>query len=170
MKVIIFEYFGKCKLLALQVKFDILNLTGIKSRVRRLDHEFHPSAFDPTKIAEMVGRHVQFIRRKHKVKQDVLADSLGISRTTASNIECGKQRISIDQLYFAAAVIGVAVADLLPPLEVVQPVTLVRTPTDDPLSPTAMGNLINVIQELALSRNPKRSQQKAGRKPLSRKA
>jgi putative transcriptional regulator len=138
--------------------------------VHRINRDSRSSSFDPTRVAELVGRHLQIVRRQRKIKQDVLADALGISRTTASNIERGKQRISIDQLYCAAAVIGVSVADLLPPLEAIQPTKQVFTPTDDPLSASAMDSLLSAIEELSASGKKKVTKRKAGRKPLSRKA
>jgi transcriptional regulator with XRE-family HTH domain len=54
-----------------------------------------------------VGRH----------NQEVLAEALEITRTSISNIERGRHRVFLDQVYLAARALKVPLTDLLPPLE-----------------------------------------------------
>ena len=135
--------------------------------MKRTNRDSLPGEFDPVRIAEAVGAHLQALRRERRIKQDVLADALGVSRTTASNIERGRQRLSIDQLYRAAAFIGLPVAALLPTLETARRPVFVLTASDDPLPPDAMGSLLYAIDELAAK--AKRPKGRAGRKALPKR-
>lgn len=96
------------------------------------------------------------------MKQDAFAKEMGVSRTTVSNIECGRQRIFLDQVYRAAAILKVPVSDLLPhPL----PDTdghAVHTALDDPLSRSAAMSVAQAVaQETAESPNqPARGQKR----------
>ncbi len=49
--------------------------------------------------------------------QSVLAKALGLSRPSITNIENGKQRITLHHLWAAAEVLGVDVSELLPSAE-----------------------------------------------------
>jgi transcriptional regulator with XRE-family HTH domain len=82
------------------------------------------------------------------MRQETFADALGVSRTTASNIERGHQRIFLDQVYLAAAVLGVPVDSILPPPHLVIPTMAVRAPSDDPLPPAAARRLEEVLRKL----------------------
>jgi transcriptional regulator with XRE-family HTH domain len=122
--------------------------------------------FDAAAIAQHVGVHLQKMRRSKNIKQEVFADFLGLSRTTASNIERGKQRISIDQLYQAAALFRVSPGDLLPPLQPGKNPTVVLASNDEPLNASAMKSLLEAISDLPI---PLRMSKRAGRKTLSRR-
>ena len=123
-------------------------------------------AFDATAIAQLVGTHLQQLRRSKNIKQEVFAEVLGLSRTTASNIERGKQRISIDQIYLAAALFQVSPGDLLPPLQEIKRSSIVVASHDEPLDATALKSLLDAIGNLS---TPARKSSKAGRKTLSNK-
>ncbi len=70
-----------------------------------------------------------------------------------SNIERGAQRIFVDQLYRAAAILRVDIRDLLPPVEtIVQDEATVHAAADDPLTPEAVLGLRDVILQLASDR------------------
>jgi transcriptional regulator with XRE-family HTH domain len=64
----------------------------------------------------LVGAAMRTSREAVGMSQSVLASSLGLSRTSVTNIENGKQPISIHHLYLAAAALGLSVRDLLPEL------------------------------------------------------
>jgi transcriptional regulator with XRE-family HTH domain len=102
-------------------------------------------------VSKGVGETLQSVRRRQGWKQDAFADALGISRTTASNIERGAQRIYVDQLYRAAAILQVPVHDLLPPLDELLQDEVIVHPADEPLTNEALDSLKATITELRLS-------------------
>jgi transcriptional regulator with XRE-family HTH domain len=54
-------------------------------------------------------------RRKHAgLSQDDVAQRVGMSRTSITNIEQGRQHISLHVLYELAGAVGITPADLLP--------------------------------------------------------
>lgn len=53
-------------------------------------------------------------RRERTMTQAALAKAVGLSRTSITNIECGRQRLLVDQLADIASALGVPVADLIP--------------------------------------------------------
>lgn len=62
---------------------------------------------------EELGRRIRDAR-KGKLTQATLGNRVGLSRTAITNIECGRQRLLVDQLVAIADAIGVAVGDLVP--------------------------------------------------------
>jgi transcriptional regulator with XRE-family HTH domain len=102
-------------------------------------------------VSKGVGETLQSVRRRQGWKQDAFADALGLSRTTASNIERGAQRIYVDQLYRAAAILQVPVHDLLPPLDELLQDEVIVHPADEPLTNEALDSLKATITELRLS-------------------
>lgn len=59
------------------------------------------------------GLRVKYLRRKHGLTQEQLADALYITATHLSKIECGQRGISIDLLLDLAAELGVSVDFLI---------------------------------------------------------
>jgi len=49
------------------------------------------------------------------MSQEAFAKAVGLSRTSITNIERGRQPVSLHTLYFMADILGVGPADLLPP-------------------------------------------------------
>jgi transcriptional regulator with XRE-family HTH domain len=70
----------------------------------------------PESIYKSIGTIVRSKRRLMEWSQVTLAQRLGISRATLANIETGRQRILVHQLYSFAAVLGMKTEELLPPL------------------------------------------------------
>lgn len=64
---------------------------------------------------EELGRRIR-AAREGKLTQAELGASVGLSRTAITNIECGRQRLLVDQLVGIARAVGVQPADLLPPV------------------------------------------------------
>lgn len=60
------------------------------------------------------GRMLSEIRRKKHISQEMLADELGLSRTSITNIEKGRQPIQLYSLYVIARLLGTDVKELLP--------------------------------------------------------
>jgi transcriptional regulator with XRE-family HTH domain len=53
-------------------------------------------------------------RRKKRISQEMLADELGLSRTSITNIEKGRQPVQLYSLYLIARLLRTDVKDLLP--------------------------------------------------------
>jgi len=68
----------------------------------------------PHRVAQLFGEELQRHRRSKGISQEVFAERLGVSRTTISNMECGRQRIFLDHVYRAAEILDVAIHDLMP--------------------------------------------------------
>lgn len=73
-------------------------------------------------------------RARKGMKQQTLAADLRITRTSVSNIERGRHRIFLDQVYVAAHSLGVSVEALLPSLLEVFPEQDVMFASDVPMS------------------------------------
>ena len=120
---------------------------------------------DPAALSERVslefGVLLQQCRRERKVSQETFASEMGLSRTTISNIECGRQRVFLDQLYHAAELLKVDLSELLPPFDPTVPRRRVRTATDDPLSKKATQIVERVVESVTSDLN--RSNQTARR-------
>ena len=84
--------------------------------------------------------------RRGKSLQKNLAEQLGLSRTSISNIERGTHRVFLDQVYAAAHALGVEVADLLPPVSEIYSSVEVHTASDDPLSGQAVARAVAIAR------------------------
>jgi len=102
----------------------------------------------PRRVAKAFGAQLQRIRRDRGWKQDAFAAAMGVSRTTASNIERGAQRIFLDQVYRAAAIFGVPIDALLPPAHLFAADVVVHAAADDPLSRTEARTLAKTVEEV----------------------
>jgi transcriptional regulator with XRE-family HTH domain len=60
------------------------------------------------------GRMLSETRRKKRISQEMLADELGLSRTSITNIEKGRQPVQLYSLYLIARLLGTDVKELLP--------------------------------------------------------
>jgi transcriptional regulator with XRE-family HTH domain len=74
------------------------------------------------------GKRVRARRNVMKLTQEELADRMGLTRTSITNIEAGRQHVVLHQLFLLASHLGVEPHELLPR----EPATLeelVNTPT-----------------------------------------
>jgi len=62
----------------------------------------------------VLGIRIRNARERAGVKQDQLARAVGLSRTSITNIERGRQGVQAYLLARVAAVLGMSVADLIP--------------------------------------------------------
>lgn len=62
------------------------------------------------------GHKLKSARQAKKITQGVLADRVGLSRTSVTNIECGRQQVSLIQFLALAKAVGREPAELLPSL------------------------------------------------------
>lgn len=67
----------------------------------------------PDAFNEELGRRIR-AAREGKLTQAKLGALVGLSRTAITNIECGRQRLLVDQLVEIAHAVGVSAAELLP--------------------------------------------------------
>lgn len=67
-------------------------------------------------VYRSIGATVRSRRRQLEWSQEKLAQRLMISRATLANIETGRQRVLVHQLYAFAAALGMKPEQLLPPL------------------------------------------------------
>ena len=61
-----------------------------------------------------VGRLIRSARRTKSITQEELATLVGLSRTSITNIERGRQRLFLDTLYQVADKLGVRPSSLFP--------------------------------------------------------
>jgi DNA-binding XRE family transcriptional regulator len=61
-----------------------------------------------------VGRLIRAHRTKLELSQSVLARQVGHTRTSITNIEAGRQRVSLDLLFTFARVLNIEARELLP--------------------------------------------------------
>lgn len=71
------------------------------------------------RVQALFGRRLKAARQeaRPRVEQSVLADALGITRTSVSNIENGRHRVALDQVYAAARALQVPIDRLLPSID-----------------------------------------------------
>lgn len=100
------------------------------------------------RVARAFGVQLKRVRRERGWKQDAFAEALGVSRTTASNIERGEQRIFLDQVYRAASILRVPIDDLLPSAHVVTEDTVVHAAADAPLTRTEAHTLARTVEDV----------------------
>lgn len=86
------------------------------------------------RLQKEFGALLREARRKAEKGQKQLAAVLRLTRTSVSNMERGKHRIYLDQLYEAAHFLRVDITKLLPPLSSVLPDSDLHEPSDDPLT------------------------------------
>ena len=67
---------------------------------------------DTTYIA--LGERVRALREKRHLTQEALADQVGLSRTSVTNIERGRQAVLVHQLLLFAKALDAKLTDLVP--------------------------------------------------------
>ena len=78
-----------------------------------------------------LGAMVRARREQEGMTQSQLAGRVGMTRTSITNIEKGRQKVQLDTLYDIAAALDTSPAELLPSAEKVEAsATVVRMPED----------------------------------------
>jgi transcriptional regulator with XRE-family HTH domain len=72
---------------------------------------------EKTAIYEALGQNIRTERVRRKLNQSALADLVGMSRTSITNVELGRQSLLVDQLLRIAEALGTDPQMLLPRLE-----------------------------------------------------
>lgn len=60
------------------------------------------------------GQRLRNARKAVQLTQDALAERVGLSRTSITNIEQGRQHISLHKAYLLASAVGIRTSQLLP--------------------------------------------------------
>jgi transcriptional regulator with XRE-family HTH domain len=68
----------------------------------------------PDTFHEELGRRIR-AAREGKLTQEALGSRVRLSRTAITNIECGRQRLLVDQLVEIATALNLPASELLPP-------------------------------------------------------
>lgn len=65
-----------------------------------------------------LGRRIQRYRRMQSplMNQESLAKRVGLTRTSVTNIERGRQKVTLDTVYRLCEVFGISIAELMPAL------------------------------------------------------
>jgi transcriptional regulator with XRE-family HTH domain len=71
----------------------------------------------PDHFNEELGSRIR-AAREGKMTQATLGSRVGLSRTAITNIECGRQRLLVDQLIDIAVALGVNPSSLLPAVKI----------------------------------------------------
>lgn len=73
---------------------------------------------DDSKLYTTLGERIQRLRRMQSplMSQERLAKILGLTRTSVTNIECGKQKVTLDTIYKLCETFSIQVAELMPAL------------------------------------------------------
>jgi transcriptional regulator with XRE-family HTH domain len=109
----------------------------------------HP---DTTAISKVIqrrfGERLKRARDGGNTKQHTLAADLHLTRTSVSNIERGRHRIFLDQVYIAAHSLGVPLEELLPLLSEVFPEDKVSFASDAAVSHDSAKVVTEIAQGL----------------------
>lgn len=65
-----------------------------------------------------LGKQVRLCREKAQLTQGELARRVGMTRTSITNIETGRQKVQLHTLYQVARAVNVSPQDLLPPIQI----------------------------------------------------
>jgi len=116
------------------------------------------------------GERLKSAREARGEMQKTLANGMGLSRTTISNIERGLQRIYLDQAFQAAALLDIAVIELLPPMESVIKEPTILVVADDRLSIEAEIEVARVSDAVrSRPRSAMKTKRFSSRKPTKRR-
>jgi len=97
------------------------------------------------RIYGLLGKQIRAARQEAGLTQDELAQKVGLTRTSITNIEQGQQRIHIHTLYKIAQVLNKPIADFMPPVEFGQ--TSIADQLKGELSPDEYGQLSDIFDE-----------------------
>lgn len=123
-----------------------IDIAGWSGYVSDMTH----STIDVDRLYQLIGKAIHDLRqaKKPRLTQAGLAELLGVTRTSITNIEKGGQRIPLHLLYILCAKLSVQISDVIPVVEDVVaqlPDTTARRPDQStkipPKSAALMKNL-----------------------------
>ncbi len=68
-------------------------------------------------LYERIGKEIKHFREQLNLTQSDLAERIGVTRTSISNLESGRQRVPIDTLFAICEVLRIEPRDILPTIE-----------------------------------------------------
>ena len=68
-------------------------------------------------IAKYIGIKIKEYRESKGIKQEELGVLLDLSRVSVLNMENGRHRVSVDNLFFLCGIFKCQVSDLFPPID-----------------------------------------------------
>lgn len=74
---------------------------------------------DKSKIAAYIGAKIKERRELADIKQGELGELLGLSRVSVLNMESGRHRVSVDNLFLLCGIFKCQLNDLFPPIKTV---------------------------------------------------
>src|SRR5260221_14387059 len=69
---------------------------------------------DEDALFKYVGDKIRAYRLEHEITQNQLANEIGVTRASISNVEAGMQKLPLQLLYRICAVLDVEIVNLLP--------------------------------------------------------
>jgi transcriptional regulator with XRE-family HTH domain len=72
------------------------------------------------RLYERVGRKIREVREAQEMSQEELAGILQLKRTSVTNIELGRQKLTLEAIYRLCDRFGLEIQDVLPALEVLR--------------------------------------------------
>ncbi len=104
---------------------------------------------DPMLLYRTLGAMIRRRRKTLGLTQAKLAGDLGISRASVANVETGRQKILVHQLYRYAKALEMSVVDFLPPDDETQePIgDLSELPLPDDLSLEQRAQIAGVLRD-----------------------
>jgi len=71
-------------------------------------------SFDQRGFQQEIGLRLAITRKLKKVTQEKLSARMGITRSQLANLEAGRSRIYVDQIWRAAIVLDIRIGKLIP--------------------------------------------------------
>lgn len=71
-------------------------------------------------LYSLVGKRIQVARKANGLTQLELGQLINLKRTTITNIETGKQKVSLFNIYQICVVLELELIDLLPSLQIIK--------------------------------------------------
>lgn len=99
-------------------KFRLLNQMLVKLTTESAESSVRTHGKKGTMKKEIIyaslGGNIRRERAKREMRQAELAELVGLSRTSITNVELGRQGLAVHQLFEFADALGVGAAELLP--------------------------------------------------------
>jgi transcriptional regulator with XRE-family HTH domain len=123
----------------------------------------------PEPVYKTIGAIIRARRRRLEWPQQILAARLGISRATLANIETGRQRVLVHQLYAFAEALQLKPSDLLPPASDIQAAAdLTMLPIQGDLNAEQIEQIARLIGSHSATLRPKEKTNAKSAKRLPR--
>jgi len=112
-------------------------------------------------VYRSIGATLRSRRRQLNWSQEKLAQQVRLSRATLANIETGRQRILVHQLYTFASALGVTPEELLPNVQRRSPTAdSSRLPIPDGLKPEQKEHIARLIEAADIPTTPDKDRDK----------